>query len=117
MARAIPPVLMGFLRIGGVALGVWATITGFLRKERGYRPVVAYGFLVALFLGLVLYSRYALVAAPPTTYLYLEVGGSLLSFCYAANALVRFRGTHDFDARNSLQQLARLTANALRVRL
>src|ERR1700745_3255086 len=95
MARAIPPVLMGFLRIGGVALGVWATITGFLRKERGYRPVVAYGFLVALFLCVVLYSRYAFVAAPPTTYLYLEVGGSLLSFCYAANALVRFRGTHD----------------------
>jgi diguanylate cyclase (GGDEF)-like protein len=36
-----------------------------------------------------------LVAAASTTYLYLEVGGSLLSFCYAANALVRFRGTHD----------------------
>ena len=32
------------------------------------------------------------------TYLYLEVGGTLLSFCYAANALVRFRGTHDRTA-------------------
>jgi len=89
------PRVDGFSPDLGVALGVWATITGFLRKERGYRPVVAYGSVVALFLGLVLYSRYALVAAPPTTYLYLEVGGSLLSFCYAANALVRFRGTHD----------------------
>ena len=35
------------------------------------------------------------VVGAPTTYLYLEVGGSLLCFCYAANALVRFRGTHD----------------------
>ena len=43
----------------------------------------------------VLYSRFANVDGSPTTYLYLEVGGSLLCFCYAANALVRFRGTHD----------------------
>ena len=32
------------------------------------------------------------------TYFYLEVGGILVSFCYAANALVRFRGTHDRTA-------------------
>ena len=51
-------------------------------------------FLVAV-LGTVLYSRFAHVYGSPTTYLYLEVGGSLLCFCYAANALVRFRGTHD----------------------
>jgi diguanylate cyclase (GGDEF)-like protein len=38
------------------------------------------------------------VAGSPHTYLYLEVGGILLSFCYAANALVRFRGTHDRTA-------------------
>lgn len=87
--------LTGFVWLLGVLLGDWAKITGFLRKERGYQPALAYGLIVAVFLGLVLYSRYALVAAPPTTYLYLEVGGSLLSFCYAANALVRFRGTHD----------------------
>jgi len=34
----------------------------------------------------------------PQTYLYLEIGGTLISFCYAANALVRFRGTHDRTA-------------------
>lgn len=51
--------------------------------------------MLALFLAAVLYTRYAHVYGNPTTYLYLEVGGSLLSFCYAANALVRFRGTHD----------------------
>jgi len=50
---------------------------------------------LALVFGAVLYSRFAHVVGAPTTYLYLEVGGSLLCFCYAANALVRFRGTHD----------------------
>jgi diguanylate cyclase (GGDEF)-like protein len=88
-------VLSGFLRRLGDVLGVWARITGFLRKDRGRLPVVAYSLLFALFVGLVLYSRYAHIVGSPTTYLYLEVGGSLLSFCYAANALVRFRGTHD----------------------
>ncbi|MGB7845502.1 MAG: GGDEF domain-containing protein [Candidatus Acidiferrum sp.] len=76
-------------------MGVWARITGFLRKDRGRLPLIAYSVLLVLFLGAVLYSRYAHVAGAPTTYLYLEVGGTLLSFCYAANALVRFRGTHD----------------------
>jgi diguanylate cyclase (GGDEF)-like protein len=79
----------------GVALGDWAKINGFLRKDRGNLPAVAYGSLVALFLCLVLYSRHNHTYGAATTYLYLEVGGSLLCFCYAANALVRFRGTHD----------------------
>jgi diguanylate cyclase (GGDEF)-like protein len=42
-----------------------------------------------------IYLRDARFAGSYQTYLYLEVGGTLLSFCYAANALVRFRGTHD----------------------
>ena len=42
--------------------------------------------------------RQASFVGSPQTYLYLEVGGTLLSFCYAANALVRFRGTHDRTA-------------------
>src|ERR1700693_918360 len=42
--------------------------------------------------------RQASLTGSPQTYLYLEVGGTLLSFCYAANALVRFRGTHDRTA-------------------
>jgi diguanylate cyclase (GGDEF)-like protein len=50
---------------------------------------------LALIFGAVLYTRFAHVVGSPTGYLYLEVGGSLLCFCYAANALVRFRGTHD----------------------
>ena len=54
--------------------------------------------LVLSFLGAIFYLRNAAVAGTPQTYLYLEVGGTLISFCYAANALVRFRGTHDRTA-------------------
>jgi diguanylate cyclase (GGDEF)-like protein len=57
--------------------------------------VIGYSLFLLLIFGLVLYSRFAQLKGSPTTYLYLEVGGSLLCFCYAANALVRFRGTHD----------------------
>jgi diguanylate cyclase (GGDEF)-like protein len=92
--RAIPCVA-GFHRRLGDVLGDWATITGFLRKDRGRLPVIGYSLFLALVFGAVLYSRYAHAFGAPTTYLYLEVGGSLLCFCYAANALVRFRGTHD----------------------
>ena len=76
-------------------MGDWATITGFLRKDRGRLPVIGYSLFLALVFGGALYSRFVHVVGSPTTYLYLEVGGSLLCFCYAANALVRFRGTHD----------------------
>jgi diguanylate cyclase (GGDEF)-like protein len=54
--------------------------------------------LLTLFLAAIFYLREANVAASPQAYLYLEVGGTLLCFCYAANALVRFRGTHDRTA-------------------
>ena len=54
--------------------------------------------LIVLFFGGIFYLRYAGVSGSPQTYLYLEVGGTLISFCYAANALVRFRGTHDRTA-------------------
>jgi diguanylate cyclase (GGDEF)-like protein len=70
-------------------------ITGFFRKDRGRLPIIGYCLFLALILGAVLYTRFAHVVGSPTGYLYLEVGGSLLCFCYAANALVRFRGTHD----------------------
>jgi diguanylate cyclase (GGDEF)-like protein len=53
---------------------------------------------LALFLAVVFHLRQISVAGSPQAYLYLEVGGTLISFCYAANALVRFRGTHDRTA-------------------
>jgi diguanylate cyclase (GGDEF)-like protein len=89
------PVVVGFLRQLGDMLGDWAKIKGFLSRDRGNLPAIGYGFLVALFLATVFYSRASHTFGSPNTYLFLEVGGSLLSFCYAANALVRFRGTHD----------------------
>lgn len=76
-------------------MGDWAKIAGFFRKDRGNLPAIGYGLLLTFFLGVVLYSRHANILGHPTTYLYLEIGGSLLCFCYAANAMVRFRGTHD----------------------
>src|SRR5882724_4912603 len=89
------PALSGFLRHLEVVLGDRGQITGFFRKDRGNLPAIAYGVLGALYLFVVYYSRQSHVFGAPTNYLYLEVGGSLLCFCYAANALVRFRGTHD----------------------
>ena len=34
-------------------------------------------------------------SSEPILYSYLQIVGSLLCFTYAANAMVRFRGTHD----------------------
>lgn len=56
-------------------------------------PLSAILFLTGLY-----YLRAANVTGSAQVYLYLEVGGTLLCFCYAANALVRFRGTHDRTA-------------------
>jgi diguanylate cyclase (GGDEF)-like protein len=80
---------------------------GFLRGGRNsvsaqhfHRQVLAASGAasLALFLVLVFSLRQVSVAGSPQGYLYLEVGGTLLSFFYAAIALVRFRGTHDRTA-------------------
>jgi diguanylate cyclase (GGDEF)-like protein len=91
----------------GDFVGGWGKIIGFLRSDRN--SVSAQNFhkqvlvasaasALALFLAIVLYLRQVSVAGSPQGYLYLEVGGTLLSFFYAAIALVRFRGTHDRTA-------------------
>jgi diguanylate cyclase (GGDEF)-like protein len=91
----------------GDIVGAWANIIGFLQGDRiagsslitRARLLFAFGItLLLVFLACIFYLRQATVAGSPHTYLYLEVGGTLLSFCYAANALVRFRGTHDRTA-------------------
>ena len=88
-------------------MGGWGKIVGFLRVGRitassqivRVRLLIASGItLLTVFFACVFYLRQTSVAGSPQTYLYLEVGGILLSFCYAANALVRFRGTHDRTA-------------------
>ena len=88
-------------------MGSWGKMIGFLRSDRDsvsarnfHRQIlVASGAgSLALFFCLVFYLRQVSVAGSPQGYLYLEVGGTLLSFFYAAIALVRFRGTHDRTA-------------------
>jgi len=88
-------------------VGGWGKIVGFLRVGRTAassqmvrsRLLLASGItLLTVFLACIFYLRQTSVAGSPHTYLYLEVGGTLISFCYAANALVRFRGTHDRTA-------------------
>jgi diguanylate cyclase (GGDEF)-like protein len=88
-------------------VGSWPSISGYLGSSREAlsarslrsRLLIATGLtLLTLLLAAIFYSRETLVAASPQAYLYLEVGGTLLCYCYAANALVRFRGTHDRTA-------------------
>jgi diguanylate cyclase (GGDEF)-like protein len=91
----------------GDFVGSWPSISGFLGSSRQAlsMPSVRSRFrfatgltLVTLFFCGIFYSRQTPLAASPQAYLYLEVGGTLLCYCYAANALVRFRGTHDRTA-------------------
>jgi len=97
----------GFLRHLGDFVGSLGKIAGFLRDERDAasswivrsRLLISCGIiLLTVFLSFIFYLRQTATAGSSHTYLYLEVGGTLLSFCYAANALVRFRGTHDRTA-------------------
>ena len=96
-------------------MGSWTKIAGFLRHpattttervRRVAKPssgvsrlsILTYSIIAIGYFALVAYLRYAGVTGTTQSYLYLEVGGTLISFCYAANALVRFRGTHDRTA-------------------
>jgi len=88
-------------------VGIWGKIIGFLRGDRSrvsspnlrsHVLIASVATLLTLFFVCLFYLRQISVAGSPQAYLYLEIGGTLLSFCYAANALVRFRGTHDRTA-------------------
>lgn len=79
-------------------MGSWGQIAGSLQKGQS-RFLTASSVAAGLLLfGAIFYLRLANTTGSPEVYLYLEVGGTLVSFCYAANALVRFRGTHDRTA-------------------
>jgi len=56
---------------------------------------VAYLAGAALYLGLLYWLRQLGTSTDPLFFSYAELIGTLLSFTFAANALVRFRGTHD----------------------
>lgn len=101
------PAVAGFLRCLGGILGGWGKIVGFLRglgkalSSPGVKSrvlITAAASALTLFFAGVFYLRQAAISGSPQIYLFLEVGGTLLSFCYAANALIKFRGTHDRTA-------------------
>src|SRR5437868_12576089 len=91
--------IVGFLRVErSTGSSVAAHLTSFWKRERSRLLVASLVAVIALFFGAVFYLRAEGISGTPQTYLYLEIGGTLISFCYAANALVRFRGTHDRTA-------------------
>ncbi len=92
-------IISGFLRHGqSNATGVAARLAAYWKKEHRRILLASTLGLGVLFLVSIFYLRSAEISGNPQTYLYLEIGGTLISFCYAANALVRFRGTHDRTA-------------------
>jgi diguanylate cyclase (GGDEF)-like protein len=56
-------------------------------------PLAAAGAIA--FIAFVTWLRHQPVSSDPILFSYLQIVGSLLGFTFAANALVRFRGTHD----------------------
>jgi diguanylate cyclase (GGDEF)-like protein len=102
-----------FCRCLGAFVGGWGKIIGFLgvshsgvisrvdelvaatKKGRFHVLILSGIALVLLFFTGIFYLRFTGAASSPQGYLYLEASGTLISFCYAANAVVRFRGTHD----------------------
>src|SRR6266851_2647416 len=88
-----------FLQFGRSGTGALRARVAEVWKREQSRFLMAAAIAVAvLFLGTIFYLRYTGVSGKPQAYLYLEVGGTLISFCCAANGLVRFRGTHDRTA-------------------
>jgi len=91
--------ISGFLRYGqSNASYLAARLVAYWKKEHRRILLASTLGLGVLFLASIFYLRSAQISGNPQTYLYLEIGGTLISFCYAANALVRFRGTHDRTA-------------------
>jgi len=91
--------IVGFLRVERVtATGLAAHLATFWKRERSRLLLGSLVAVVVLFFAAVFYLRAEGISGTPQAYLYMEVGGTLISFCYAANALVRFRGTHDRTA-------------------
>jgi len=85
-------------------VGGWAKIVGFLGdapntlsapRLRSRLLTAGYLAILSLFFAGIFFLRQTITAGSVQQYLYLEMGGTLVCFCYSANALVRFRGTHD----------------------
>ncbi|MGA9882337.1 MAG: GGDEF domain-containing protein [Candidatus Acidiferrales bacterium] len=60
-----------------------------------YRSVIAITLVVVAYVALVWALRDSPYSADPLLGTYLDMAGSLIAFTFAANAMMRFRGTHD----------------------
>jgi diguanylate cyclase (GGDEF)-like protein len=67
----------------------------FWQQLNRFRTILLGVILLGGFLIFLLILRGSNYVADPLTDTYLEMAGSLIAFTFAANALVRFRGTHD----------------------
>ncbi|HYB62656.1 MAG TPA: GGDEF domain-containing protein [Methylomirabilota bacterium] len=76
---------------GGCRVYGFAQIRRVLSKVRWPLAILA----SAAFVLFASWLRHSIVSSEPIFYAYLQIVGCLLAFTYAANALVRFRGTHD----------------------
>src|ERR1700719_2384730 len=76
----------------GVRVGRPERIWGVLHR---FRLVLLWTIAAASYFALILVLRNSSYIADPLLGTYLEMAGSLIAFTFAANALVRFRGTHD----------------------
>ena len=75
----------------GGAVSVLNQIRAWCWRLRWFLGIVA----AVAFLAMAAWLRQLPFSSEPILYSYLQIVGSLLCFTYAANALVRFRGTHD----------------------
>lgn len=69
----------------------WATFWG----SSSLRAVLLGTIAAAIYFALLWHLRASSYAADPLLNAYLDMAGSLIAFTFAANAMVRFRGTHD----------------------
>jgi diguanylate cyclase (GGDEF)-like protein len=60
-----------------------------------FRLVLIWALASGVYIGIVWFLRSSSYIADPILDTYLQMAGSLIAFTFAANALVRFRGTHD----------------------
>jgi diguanylate cyclase (GGDEF)-like protein len=83
------------LSAGGVFGGIVGSSVSFWNHLNRFKALLLGMILVGLFLLFLVILRTSSYVADPLFDTYLEMGGSLIAFTFAANALVRFRGTHD----------------------
>ena len=67
----------------------------FWEGVHNFRLVLLWTIGIGLYLAFLWILHSSSYVADPLLDTYLQMGGSLIAFTFAANALVRFRGTHD----------------------